>query len=374
MYLLDIGGVVIFYSIYIIISLLLYPQIKQKQGIITHFVSCHKGGMQMSKTNLAVSIETTEDLIRRYNENVCNMLADPQVLAYILVNTMEEFINWRIPDVINTISDIAVRNVYVNPGYSNMGKIVGEQTVDLVPGEGEIRYDIRFSVQYGEECIRILLNLEAQKTTNAKKLNYHIENRIQYYLARMVSAQKNTEFTNDNYDDIKKTVSIWICMDADKNCDGITKYSFKPDTLYGKEIIYSEFNKMQAYIIRIRKRDNVEESKNKLIQMLETLFSKRNKEEVKHILSTKHGLVMEIPGTEQEVNKMCNLGEALYEEAKQEGMERGMERGAEQALVNQIIAKLNKGMDIPSIAEMLETDEDYIKELIEKHELMAVKS
>ncbi len=48
--------------------------------------------------------------------------------------------------------------------------------------------------------------------------------------------------------------------------------------------------------------------------------------------------------------------------------------GAEQALVNQIIAKLNKGMDIPSIAEMLETEEDDIKELIEKHELMAVKS
>lgn len=79
---------------------------------------------------------------------------------------------------------------------------------------------------------------------------------------------------------------------------------------------------------------------------------------------------MEIPGTEQEVNKMCNFGEALYEEAKQEGIERGVE----QTLVNQIIAKLNKGMDIPSISEMLETDEDYIKELIEKHGLMAVKS
>lgn len=332
----------------------------------------------MSKTNLAVSIETTEDLIRRYNENVCNMLADPQVLSYILVNTMEEFTNWHIPDVINTISDIAIRNVRVDPGYSNMGKLIAEQTVDSVPNEGEIRYDIRFSVRYGEECIRILLNLEAQKTTDAKKLKYHIENRIQYYLARMVSAQKNTEFTNDNYDDIKKTVSIWICMDANKNCDGITKYTFKPDTLYGKEVVYSEFNKMEAYIIRIRKRDNVEESKNKLIQMLETLFSTKKKEEVKHILSTKHGLVMEIPGTEQEVNKMCNFGEALYEEAKQEGMELGiecgMERGAEQTLINLIIAKLNKGMDIPSIAEMLETDEDYIKELIEKHELMAVKS
>ncbi len=80
-------------------------------------------------------------------------------VSFDIGRVMEEFTNWRIPDVINTINDIAIRNVYVDPGYSNMGKLVSEQTVDLVPGEGEIRYDIRFSVQYGEECIRILLNL-----------------------------------------------------------------------------------------------------------------------------------------------------------------------------------------------------------------------
>ncbi len=43
----------------------------------------------MSKTNLAVSIETIGDKVRRYNEKVCNILADPQILAYILINTMD---------------------------------------------------------------------------------------------------------------------------------------------------------------------------------------------------------------------------------------------------------------------------------------------
>ncbi len=33
---------------------------------------------------------------------------------------------------------------------------------------------------------------------------------------------------------------------------------------------------------------------------------------------------MELPETEQEVNRMCNLGEALYEDAKQEGIEQGI--------------------------------------------------
>ena len=38
---------------------------------------------------------------------------------------------------------------------------------------------------------------------------------------------------------------------------------------------------------------------------------------------------MDLPGTEQEVNRMCNLGEALYEDAKQEGIELGIEQGIE---------------------------------------------
>ena len=68
-----------------------------------------QGGVNMSKTNLAVSIETTDELIRRYNESVCNLLADPQVLAYILMHTMKEYESWDIEAVMNTIEDIDVR-------------------------------------------------------------------------------------------------------------------------------------------------------------------------------------------------------------------------------------------------------------------------
>lgn len=185
----------------------------------------------------------------------------------------------------------------------------------------------------------------------------------------MVSAQKNTEFVSDNYDDIKKVVSIWICMDADDDGDGIIKYTFKPDILYGKDMVYHEFDKMEAYIIRIREHDNVTESKNKLIQMLEILLSKKKKEEVKNLLTQNHGTIMEISDTEQEVNKMCNLGEVLYERAEKEGIKQGIEQGIELKLVDQIAAKLKKGLDISIIADMLEEDEGHIWELVEKYGL-----
>lgn len=343
----------------------------------------------MSKTNLADSIDAMKEKIRRYNENVCNLLADPQILAYILIHTMDEFSGWDMKDVIPLIGDVSVRDTCVDPGYTNLTKVRGESTVDLVPNEGEIRYDVRFSVRYGEEQIRILLNLEAQKTTNPVKLGYHIENRIQYYLARMISSQKNVEFVKDNYDDIKKVVSIWICMDAGIDEDGIIKYSLKPDVLYGKEMDYPDFNKSEAYIVRIRERADTEESKNVLIQMLEILLSKKKNREVKELLVKNHGMIMELPGTEQEVNRMCNLGEALYEDAKQEGIElgieqgieqgiergieqgieRGIERGIEQGLElksKEIITNMyKKGMNISEIAELVGKDEEYVRKVLE---------
>lgn len=320
----------------------------------------------MSKTNLAASIDMIDELVRRYNEGACSLLADPQILAYILINTMSEFENWSIAEVIKVIDDVSVKKDFIDPGYSNMGKIAGNQTVDIVPGEGEIRYDIRFKVNIEQKSMRILINLEAQKTSDAKKLGYHIENRIQYYLARMISAQKNTEFFNDQYDDIKKVVSIWICMDSEIDEDEITGYRFRPYIIYGNNIKYKEFDKMEAYIVRIRKTYNIqlEESKNKLINMLETLFSRKKKTEVKKILHNEHGMIMEVSSTNQEVDKMCNLGEALYESAYNDGEKQGIEQGRIQLLISMIEKKLKKGKSYEDISNELELDLDELKNIM----------
>ncbi len=82
---------------------------------------------------------------------------------------------------------------------------------------------------------------------------------------------------------------------------------------------------------------------------------------------------MELPGTEQEVNRMCNLGEALYEDAKQEGIELGIERGIEQGIERGIELKskeiitnmYKKGMGISEIAEWVDKDEEYVRKVLE---------
>lgn len=75
-----------------------------------------------------------------------------------------------------------------------MQKIPGQWTEDNSETDGKIIYDIRFTLRYRGIPSKIHLNLEAQRSISFAKLKYHIENRITYYVSRMISAQKNTEF------------------------------------------------------------------------------------------------------------------------------------------------------------------------------------
>jgi len=95
--------------------------------------------------------------------------------------------------------------------------------VDKVPGEGTITYDIRFyAVTPTKNRIKLILNVEAQKEFDT---GYDLVTRGIFYCARMISAQKGTEFKKSNYNDLKKVYSIWICMNVSKDLEyTITSY------------------------------------------------------------------------------------------------------------------------------------------------------
>ena len=122
------------------------------------------------------------------------------------------------------------------------------------------------------KTIKIIINIEAQKSTDPVKLGYHLENRIIFYLSRLISSQKQKEFFHSEYDKIKKVYSIWICMDASNDEDSVNKISLKEETLFGKPSAFSQLDKMCGIVIWIREQNDVEESKNQLIAMLEDLL------------------------------------------------------------------------------------------------------
>ena len=158
----------------------------------------------------------------QYDARVKRILAQKNILAHILVKTVDEFKGMKPEDVVTYIEgEPKVGIVPVEPGLSNIEKtdatgqrIVGLNTENAEINEGLVRFDIIFYVRMKNGLSQIIVNVEAQKD---EPTEYKILNRAIFYVSRLVSSQKERDFVNTNYDDIKQVFSIWICMNMDYN-------------------------------------------------------------------------------------------------------------------------------------------------------------
>lgn len=270
---------------------------------------------QATETYLAQAVEAAQDACA-YDVNVRNLLADKQILARILKYTVKEFEEMAVMDIIDCIGDdIEVNAIPVSPGLTNLGRVKESKADDSVPGEGAIYFDIRFCAYHRDSEVKYLINLEAQKSSTPGRLGYHLENRIVFYMARMISAQKNTEFHNQDYDNLRNVRSIWICMDGKKDGDAIEEINLERKTVFGNGEESHRIDLLQGIIIHIRGGKNVEPSQNVLISMLETLLSSRSVADKKRTLETEYGMVMTME-LEGRMNTMCNISEFFIEEAE----------------------------------------------------------
>lgn len=275
--------------------------------------------------HMVAGVETYDTLARA-------LLADRQILAWILRYTVAEFRDMSMSDIAACIGeDIVVGNTPVEPGLTNLGRVRETRTEDNVPGEGTIFFDIRFSAYPQKAGVKLLINMEAQKSSTLGDLHYHLENRIVFYLSRMISAQKNTEFWHSDYDGLKKVRSIWICMNRKKDGDSIEEIHLVRNTVFGRQEDPHTLDLLQGVIINIRIGENQDASSCALISMLEVLFSQRSVAEKKNILEKEYGIVMTVE-LEGRLNTMCNFSECIMEMAMEQGLERGLKQGRELGL------------------------------------------
>ena len=273
----------------------------------------------MIETNLAQTVNATNDSGSAYDTNVKYLLADKQILSRILKYTVEEFQDMDIKDIMGCIgNDVEIGTRPVDAGLSNLGRVKETVTEDNVPGEGIIYYDIRFTAYHKEDEMKILVNIEAQKSSDSSKLGYHLENRIVFYLARMISAQKQTEFFHSDFDSLKKVRSIWICMDSSETGDSIEEIGFDRKTIFGNKKDSYHTDLMKGIIVNIRNGGGshsgevIKKSQNALIAMLEELVSTKDAEEKKRILAEEYGMVMTTE-LERRIQIMCNWSESIIE-------------------------------------------------------------
>ena len=314
----------------------------------------------MADTNLAQAVEMTNDS-SFYDTNIKFLLADKQILARILKYAVQEFCDMPIENIMDSIGDdIDVGTKSLDAGLSNIGRVNMSGTEDNIPGEGKIFFDIRFTAYQKETEMKFLINLEAQKSANPGKLGYHLENRIIFYLARMISAQKQTEFYHSDYDNLKRVRSIWICMDNSEDGDSIEEISLGRNTVFGKKENSYSMDLMKGIIINVRSGKNRKPSPNILISMLENLLSQAGVDEKKRVLTEKYGMIMTTE-LEGRIQTMCNLSENIKELGIEEGIEKGIEKGIETERLNAIERMLKAGAAKEQIISFGYSEEEFAK-------------
>ena len=259
----------------------------------------------------------------QYDDAAKRILSNRYVIANILVRLVDEFKGMTLSDVMKRIEgEIMVGEVPVEPGVTNFEKerITGFNTEDSEIKEGMVRFDILFYVRLKDGIARMIINIEAQKD---EPYNYFILNRSIYYVCRLVSSQKEREFTGMNYNDLKRAESIWICMNQNENT--LNHYRLTDERKLGNRKWKGDENLIGITIIGLSE----EESKGKeyeLHRMLWVLFTdKITPAEKCRILEDEFDIPMEVIGEEE--NTMCNLSEAIEERAEKRGIEKGEKRG-----------------------------------------------
>ena len=219
-----------------------------------------------------------------------------------------------------------------------------------MPGEGEVRFDILFhAIAPSGVRVKLILNIEAQKNFY---LGYDLVTRGVYYGARLISSQKDKEFTDNNYDDIKKVYSVWICMNAPAYLQNtITEYKMEQHKLYGNYSKPARYDLLRVIMICLGSfkdmlpQDNGDE---KLLKLLSVIADEHMTAADKlHILDKEYDITT-TSDLKGRVNYMCNWSEGLVERVT----ERVTKQVTEQ-VTQQVTAQISNQKDVSSVENVM---------------------
>ena len=272
-----------------------------------------------------------------YNAACKKLLGNKPILAWLMKGCVSEFRECGIKEIVECIEgEPVISGTEVSPDATNPSYVRGIANEDTSVSEGKIVYDIIFTaVTPGKERIRMIINVEAQSNFYP---GYPLLTRIMYYLCRMVSSQKEREFTGSNYGDIKKVYSIWVCAEPPERMrNTITEYSMKETQLVGEAKAEREhYDIMRAVVVGLG--DEEESDAGTALNLMDVLLrSKKTAEEKKDILEEEYEIKV-TDEMDKEVNSMCNLSYGVYMEGRQEGRLEGEKNG----LLNAALSVMNK--------------------------------
>ena len=309
-------------------------------------------------TEIANAVNAAGDKAQ-YDTRVKRLLAQKSILAHILVKTVDEFKGMKPEDIVKYIEgEPSISVVPVEPGLANMEKpdaagqrIVGLNTENAEINEGLVRFDIIFYVRMKNGLSQIIVNIEAQKD---EPTEYKILNRAIFYVSRLISSQKERDFVNTNYDDIKQVFSIWICMNMDDN--SLSHIHLTKDELLKPCNWKGNLDLLNIVLIGITNEIPEHDEKYEMHRLIGALLSSELKEQEKlDIIEHEYNIPISQEFRE-DVRIMCNLSTGIEE--------RATEKTSEKFILNMY----KKGYTLDQIADVAETGVDEVEAIIKKKE------
>ena len=268
-------------------------------------------------TEIANAVNAAGDKAQ-YDTRVKRLLAQKSILAHILVKTVDEFKGMKPEDVVKYIEgEPSISVVPVEPGLANMEKtdatgqrIVGLNTENAEINEGLVRFDIIFYVRMKNGLSQIIVNIEAQKD---EPTEYKILNRAIFYVSRLISSQKERDFVNTNYDDIKQVLSIWICMNMDDN--SLSHIHLIKDEMLKPCNWKGNLDLLNIVLIGITNEIPEHDEKYEMHRLIGALLSSELKEQEKlDIIEHEYNIPISQEFRE-DVSIMCNLSQGIEDKA-----------------------------------------------------------
>ena len=254
----------------------------------------------------------------QYDERAKRLLGHKSILAHILVDTVEEFKGMNPRDVVKYIEgEPMIGVVPTEPGLTNTNvdgkRLVGMNTENTEINEGTINFDIVFYVRMKDGLSQIIVNVEAQKDMPTE---YHILNRAIFYACRLVSSQKERDFVNKKYDDIKRVYTIWICMNMPE--DSTDYYYLANKKVLGNCIWEGKQDMLNIVLIGLAKELPRQDEKHELHRLLGALLSKNlTQREKLNIIEKEYDIPLE-EDLRKDVSVMCNLSQGIVDDTKVE--------------------------------------------------------
>lgn len=320
-------------------------------------------------TELKSAVMAT-DRDAQYDNSAKRLIAHKIILARILVKTVEEFKGMDPLEVAALIEGLPyISAVPVEPGltnavhFQNGQRLVGFNTENQELNEGLVRFDIVFYVRMKDGLSQIIINVEAQKDEPSE---YEILNRAVFYVSRLISSQKERDFENSSYDDIKCVYSIWICMNMEENT--MSHIHLTKEDLIGSYEWKGNLDLLNIIMIGLAKELPEHDETYELHRLLGALLSRElTIDEKLDIIGNEYDIPLE-ENFRKDMSTMCNLSQGVKEEGIAIGRREGLEEGRREGHAELITKMYKNGLSIEQIASATDKTVEEVRAIIEGKE------